>query len=468
MALPLKDLSCWIAGAAVLMAGCAPLARPEPERPLPVATHYDETSDGRQATLLAWRDYMTDPQLQTLIELALANNRDLRLAALRIEEARAAYGIQRTEQWPTLAAQADLSRTRTPADLNLTGRPLLGSQYQIGLGMASWEIDFWGRVRSLKDAALQNYLATEAAHHAATLALIGQVANSYLQLCELDERLALARRTTASRAESLRIFTRRVEVGATSRLNLTQVQTLYTQAQALGAQLEQARAAQAQALTLLVGATLALPARSLDLSAGFTPLASGLPAELLLARPDIAAAEHQLKAAQANIGAARAAFFPRIALTGSLGTASAELGGLFDSGSQAWTFTPSISLPLFDGGRRQLNLNLSEARREAAVASYEKTVQAAFRDVNDALSASRWLSEQLDIADTALAAQRERARLSQLRFDNGAAAFLDVLDAQRELLAAEQQQVQIRRALLSSQIGLYTALGGGSLTRATP
>ena len=238
---------------------------------------------------------------------------------------------------------------------------------------------------------------------------------------------------------------------------------MLTQAQALVAQLELARAQQAHALDLLVGAPVALaPAQGRLDALQMPPLQAGLPSDLLVQRPDITAAEHQLKAAHAHIGAARAAFFPRIALTSSLGTASAELGGLFDSGSQAWTFSPSITLPIFNGGRLRNNLQLSEVRRDIAVANYEKAVQAAFRDVADALAARQGLARQLAIAQDALAAQAERARLSQLRFDNGAAAFLDVLDAQRDLLVAEQQTVQLRRALLSSQVGLYAALGGGA------
>lgn len=454
--------------AAVLaLAGCASMAPPYTAPALPVAAHYpnDVNQDGAAAAAMGWRDYFTDARLQDLIEQALENNRDLRMAVLRVEEARATYGIQRTEQFPTIAAQAGSERAHVPADLSLTGKPALSSQYQVSLGLASWEIDFWGRVRSLRDAALENYLASDEARRAVTISLVAQVANSYLALCELDERIALARLTIASREESLRIFTRRVEVGSTSRLNLTQVQTLLNQAQALGAQLEQARAVQANALTLLAGVTLELPSASgrLDERQMLLPLQPGLPSDLLIRRPDIVAAEHQLKAANAQIGAARAAFFPRIALTGSFGTASAELDGLFAAGSRAWTFAPSITLPLFDAGRRSNNLSLAEARRDLAVANYEKTIQAAFRDVADALAARQWLAQQLLIAQAALTTQTERARLSQLRYDNGAAAYLDVLDAQRDLLVAEQQLVQIRRALLSSQVSLYAALGGGAL-----
>ena len=457
---------------ALLLTGCATLAPRYRTPALPVAPRYaaDAGPEGAADGSLEWHDYFTDPLLLTLIGQSLAHNRDLRTAVLRVQEARAAYGIQRAGQFPTLAAQGSLDRLRIPPIAGLTSDAETISAYQVGLGMASWEIDFWGRVRSLKAAALENYLATEAAQRAATVSLIAQVANSYLGLCELDERIVLARATIASRAETLRIFTRRVEVGSTSRLDLTQVQTLMSQAQILGAQLEQSRAAEVNTLTLLVGAPVDLPVvpDRLDDQHMLVELKPGLPSELLVHRPDILAAEHQLKAAHANIGAARAAFFPRVALTSSIGTVSNDLSGLFASGSEMWRFSPSISLPLFDGGQRRNNLTLAETRRDLAVANYEKTVQGAFRDVSDALSARHWLAEQVVIARDALAVQNERARLSKLRYDNGAAAFLEVLDAQRDLLSAEQQVVQLRRALLSSRVSLYAALGGGSTDQPTP
>lgn len=448
------------------LSGCVSMAPPYAAPALPVSSVYapETAQNGAPGAAIGWRDYFIDPQLQSLIQQALDNNRDLRTAVLRVEEARAVHGIQRSELFPTVGIQAGTDRSRTPADLNMTGKTLFASQFQVGLGMASWELDFWGRVRSLQDAALENYLATDAARRAAALGLVAQVANSYFRLREFDQRIALARQTIASRAESFRIFTRRVEVGATSRFSLTQVQTLLTQAQALGAQLEQERDAQFHALTLLVGTTIDLRPEydQLDEQNTLIHVRPGLPSDLLFQRPDIVAAEHQLKAANANIGAARAAFFPRIALTSSLGTASAELGGLFATGSLAWIFSPSISLPIFDGGLRSANLSLAEIRRDMSVANYEKTVQAAFRDVADALSARHWLARQVSIAQTALATQTERARLSQLRYDNGASAFLEVLDAQRDLLDAEQRFVQMRRALLTSHVSLYAALGGGS------
>ncbi|MDH2054509.1 efflux transporter outer membrane subunit [Achromobacter marplatensis] len=453
--------------ALLMAAGCVSMAPPYSRPALPVPAAYDAPA-ARPAELSAshipWRTYFSDPALQALIDTALANNRDLRTALARVQEARALYGIQRADQFPTVGVQADGTRARVPGDLNLTGQPQVSSQYQVGLGLASWELDFWGRVRSLKDAALQNYLATDAAAQAATLSLITQVADSYLTLRELDERLELTRETIASRAESLRIFRRRFEVGAISKLDLTQVETLWQQARALGADLERIRAEQAHALALLVGAPLNLPeqAEPLDDTAVMRELPAGLPSDLLVNRPDIVAAEHQLQAANANIGAARAAFLPSITLTGAFGTASAELDGLFSGASRAWNFAPSISLPIFDAGRRQSALDLAEARRDQAVAGYEKTIQAAFRDVSDALSARHWLAEQVEVLRATVAAQTERARLAQLRYDHGASPYLEVLDAQRDLLAAQQTLVQTRRALLSSRVGLYAALGGGT------
>ena len=450
----------------VLLAGCASMAPPYTQPALPVAAQYPENDPaGAQAADIAWQSYFADARLQAMIAQALASNRDVRIAALRVEEARAVYGIQRAEQFPTVALGAEGSRQRVPGDLSLTGRPMTNAQYQVGLNVNAWELDFWGRVRSLKDSALQTLLASDEARRAVDVALVAQVANGYLGLRELNERVALARATVDSRAESLRIFTRRFEVGSISKLDLTQVETLLSQALSLSAQLEQARAVQAHALAQLVGGPvdLAPDTRRFDDASVLQPLHAGLPSALLAQRPDLMAAEYQLRAAQANIGAARAAFFPTISLTAAYGTASSELSGLFDSGSGAWNFAPRLVLPIFDAGRIRANMDLAEVRRDVAVANYEKSVQGAFREVADALSNRRWLALQVDIGKTTLAAQSERARLAKLRYDNGAAPYLEVLDAQRDLLTVEQQLVQTRRALLSSQVSLYTALGGGAL-----
>ncbi|MDD2464044.1 MAG: efflux transporter outer membrane subunit [Desulfobulbus sp.] len=466
-----QHATCWLMLVLFFaLSGCGSMAPSYKQPPLPVAPLYPgapsvlPASSGQRAIATGWREYFTDQRLRRLINQALNNNRDLRLATLRVEEARATYGIQRADQFPSIGVGADAARSRVPGDLNTTGQSVVGSQYQAGLNLNSWELDFWGRVRSLKDAALENYLASDAARRAVTVSLISQVANGYLRLRELDERLMLARQTIASHTESLRIFQRRVEVGSTSQLDLTQVETLLQQAQALGAQLEQDRAFQANGLVLLVGQPVDFGpvATSFDDAEVLRIVRVGLPSELLIQRPDIVAAEHQLKAAHANIGAARAAFFPRIALTGSFGTASSELANLFGAGSRAWTFASNLSLPIFDGGRNWSNLDLAEVRRDQAVAVYERSIQSAFRDVADALAAQKGLTRQVQVLQATLAVQTKRAHLAKLRYDNGAAAFLEVLDAQRNLLDATQQLAQTRRALLSSRVDLYAALGGGA------
>jgi multidrug efflux system outer membrane protein len=449
---------------ALLFAGCAGPAAHVATPVMPVPDQYPgmDTLSSPPPASLNWREYFPDASLRALIAQALRGNRDLRVAALRVAEARQLWQLQHADALPAFAAQAGADRARVPADLSLTGRSMVTSQYQAGIA-ANWEPDFWGRFSSQDEAARQGYLASEEGRDAVTVLLVSQVVEAYLGLRELDERIAIANQTLASRAETLRIFKRRVEAGATSRLNLTQAQVLNDQAQLLAGQLSQMREQQFNALTLLVGEPVpplaaAGPLPDVTLLRELDP---GLPSGLLLGRPDIMAAEHRLLAANANIEAARAAFFPRVSLTGSFGTASAGLDGLFSAGSRAWTFSPAVSLPIFDGGRLRGNLRVTEARQAMAVANYEKAIQSAFRDVADALAACRWLAGQQAVADGTLAAQAERARLSQLRFENGAAAFLEVLDAQRDLLAARQQLVQLRRALLSSRVNLYAALGGG-------
>lgn len=451
---------------AMLASGCASMA-PEyvrPDAPVPVSYESAMTVEASAGAgqLLYWRDFFTDPLLQQLITSALDNNRDLRKALLRVEEARAAYGIQRSERLPDVNIGGQGSRARMPADLSPTGRSMVGSEYRAEVGLVSWELDLWGRVRSLEQSALESWLATDAASQAVQTMLVAEVANAYLMLRELDQRVAVTRETVASRERSYQIFQRRYAVGSTARLEVTQVQTLLTQAQAMLAQLELQHANQRNALRLLVGDAAMPLLRQAELRMpDLARVQPGLPSDLLARRPDIVAAEHRLRAANANIGAARAAYLPRIALTGSFGTASAELDNLFESGSKAWTFMPTISLPIFDGGRRRASLELSQVRRDMAVNDYEQSIQNAFRDVADALAASHWLTEQYAVQRVARDAQAERARLAQLRYDNGSAAYLEVLDAQRDLLDAEQQLIGTGRAVLSSRVSLYSALGGG-------
>jgi outer membrane protein, multidrug efflux system len=416
---------------------------------------------------LGWSQFFGDARLHELLALAMENNRSVRLAIQRVEEARALYGIQRADQLPTISTGFMGDRSRVPADLSLTGSAHTSSQYQATLNLNTWELDFWGRVRNLKDAALESYLATEEARRAVQSNLVAQVANAYLLERELDERLATAMQTLATRKESHRIMRRRAEEGAASRLDATQAEVLLNQALAELSLLERQREQGRNLLILLVGSPLEPEVRPLSqIEATFVRnIAPGLPSDLLLNRPDVLAAEHRLKAAHADIGAARAAFFPHIALTGSVGSASSELEGLFDSGSHLWNFRPSLSLPIFDGGRNQANLDLAEARRHLAVADYEQTVQAAFREVADALADRRWLTRQVAVQQAILATQIERTRLADLRYQSGAASYLEVLDAERERFAAEQALVQIRRALLASAVNLYSALGGGAAPR---
>ena len=451
-----------------LLAACTtPAGQQQPASDLLPAS-YAHSAGGSAAVIQSdsgWRDVFTDPGLQALIEQALDNNRDLRTAVLRVQEAQALYGIQRSEQIPSVGVMADGQRGRTPASLSPSQQAMVAGSYSVGLGVASWEIDFWGRIRHLSDAALQNYLATDAAQRALRISLVAEVANTWLLQREYDQRIEIARQSVSTRQESNRIYTRRYEVGASSLLELTQVRTLLTQAQALLEQLEQARERNGHALALLGGGPVDLTPRTglLDRQLKLRPVAAGLPSALLTQRPDIIAAEHQLAAAQAQIGAARAAFFPSISLTGMFGTASNELDGLFQGGSRTWSFMPSITLPIFTAGRLRNNLNLAEVRADMAVAHYEKTVQSAFRDVSDALSARHWLQRQLATQTQGLQAQRQRARLVRMRYDSGAVSYLEVLDAERSLLQAEQDHVVTQRQLLAAQIQLFAALGGGSL-----
>ncbi|WP_298015151.1 efflux transporter outer membrane subunit [uncultured Castellaniella sp.] len=463
-----------ILGAAGMLAlsACVNLAPATrlPAPPVADAWPADAETAPAPATTRAWRDldwanYFQDADMRRLISLALEHNRDLRLAGLRVREAEAAHRIQRADLSPSISIQGGVERSRVPGDLNPAGQPQIQSRSQVGIGLTHWEIDLWGRIRNLKDAALDDWLASDAARQAVRVALVRQVADSVLVLRELDQRAFLADEAVRNRRQSLEIFQRRKGAGSSSELELTQVRTLLIQAESLRVQLQQERAAAAHALTLLTGVANAgiAPAEAIDLeSMRLTRLEPGLPSEVLLSRPDIRAAEYQLRSAHARIGAARAAFLPRIALTSSTGSASAELDGLFGGGSRAWTFAPVIELPIFTAGRLRTTLDVTEVRRDMAVATYEKNIQTAFREVADALSARQGLAEQMDIQARMARTQAARAELAQLRYDSGAAPYLEVLDAQRDLLTAQQQLVQVRRAWLSSQVALYAALGGGA------
>lgn len=422
----------------------------------------------RKADGLDWKALFPDPRLQAVIDLALANNRDLRIAVARVEEARALYGVQRADRFP--GADVSLGRTasRTPAALSSTGRDFKVNRYDGNLNLLSFELDFWGRVANLSEAAKANFLASDEARRTVRMGLIADVANAYLTVQEMEERAALARETVRTRGETRKLVALRREVGVAGDLDFLQADGALETAKADLAAIERQRLQAANALTLLVGSALPAslpPARNLS-DQGIVPdLAADLPAAVLLRRPDVRAAEQRLIAANANIGAARAAFLPKIVLTGAFGSASPVLSGLFKAGTESWNFTPSLHQPLFDWGRTSGNLDVAEARKVVAVADYEKTIQTAFREVADLLAARDTLVEQLKAQDANRKSQDERLRLVDARYKAGISSNLEWLDAQRDSFTAQQSAVQVRRQLLSTTAQLYKALGGGDEAR---
>jgi multidrug efflux system outer membrane protein len=452
--------------AALLASGCSLMpAYERPASPVPEAYPAAAAEAGSQAAAdIGWRDFYADPRLRQVIELALANNRDLRVAVLNIESARAAYRIQRADLFPAISASGSGTAQRTPASLSQTGGASISHQYSAGIGFASYELDLFGRVRSQNEQALQSYFATEAASRSAQISLVAEVANAWLTLAADRERLTLAEETLKSRGESLALTQRRFELGAASQLSLSQAQSTVDSARADAAAYRAQVAKDRNALTLLAGAPVPdtlLPEQLSDSLNALPGLPAGVPSQLLERRPDIAQAEADLKAANANIGAARAAFFPRIALTASAGSASASLGDLFKAGSGTWSFGPSISLPLFDGGANRGNLKGAEVGRDIKVAQYEKSIQSAFREVADALAARGELGEQLAAQDSLVNSTAQSLQLSQARYTRGVDSYLEVLDAQRSLYAAQQSLIATRLARLSNSVTLYKALGGG-------
>lgn len=428
-------------------------------------------SDAQLVQQLPWWEFINEPTLRQIVHEALAYNRDLQLAVLRVSEAAATLQLRRAEQWPSVSVDGQSNRSRVPADLSPTQSTVLSADYGLTIGISSWELDLWGRIRHLKDAALEEFLAGSYAQHAVQATVVAEVIRTYLSLQTLDEQIHIAQQSIDSRQESFRIFKRRYELGASSLLELTQVETLLMQARVLLSQLKQERVDLAHALTVLVGKPVNFNAPGTiaqmsgtqgSANSTFKAIALGLPSEVLLQRPDIVAAEHKVKASNANIKAARAAYFPRIALTTAVGTMSSELSGLFEGGSGSWNFSPSISLPIFDGGTRVANLEVARVRAQMAVVDYEKAVQEAFREVSDALNHRARVAEQVNMGQRVVQIQQERARLAQLRYDSGAVNYLEVLDAQRELLTAQQQLAEDRGKLLMSEVELYNALGGGT------
>ncbi len=488
---------------ALLFSGCSLI--PSYQRPeAPVAATFPGTpaqvAGQPAASSVSWQSYFADARLQRLIGIALRNNRDLRIAVLNIEQARATYQIQRSAQFPVLNATASGVRQRP----SLAGNGIAQS-FTAGIGVSAWEVDIFGRIASLQDAALAQFLATDEARKAVQISLIGSVANGWLTLMADDELLELTRQTLQTRQESVRLNKLRFDGGVSSEIDFQLANGLAEAARATYAQQQRQRLLDENALVLLLGesvpadllpvvpiAPAAFPAgrpstsmsTSTPTASGAAPDASsvpmldtapnglaalaampelpiGLPSDLLERRPDIRQAEQLLLAANANIGAARAAFFPRIGLTSSIGSASNELSGLFKSGSQAWSFAPQITLPIFDAGRNHAGLDGAKVQRSIAVAQYDKSIQAAFREVSDALAGRATLGEQLRATRAQADAEAVRFKLSDLRFRNGIASALDLLDAQRSLFTAQQLAVQSRLLQLQNQVTLYKTLGGG-------
>jgi multidrug efflux system outer membrane protein len=452
--------------AALVLAGCTSLA-PDYQRPAaPVATAWPAAAADSSAAPVAdipWQRFFTDTRLRELIGQALANNRDLRIAALNIERARGLYRIERAGQWPTVMAGATSALQRTPADLSPGGRADTTRRHDLAIGISSYELDFFGRVRSLNDAALQQFLATEEARRSAQLSLVAEVANAWLALAADRERLQLARDTLRNQRDAQALVRARVDGGVASPIDLRRAQTTVEAARADLARFTTQVAQDENALALLVGAPLraeALPA-SLETASTLDTLPEGLPSQVLQRRPDIRAAEHRLQAANAHIGAARAAFFPSVTLTAGGGLASRGLSELFQGGAGAWSFMPQIVLPIFDGGRRRAALDVARTERDIAVTEYEGAIQRAFREVADALALRGTLGDQLDAQQSLVAATEDTFRLSDVRFRQGAQGYLEVLDSQREMYAARQALIGTRLTHLSNQVTLYKALGGG-------
>lgn len=460
-----------------LLAGCSMI--PTYQRPAaPVATDWPllkgltslpatgatgTTSATIAAADIEWQGFFSDPVLRQLIEVALLNNRDLRVAALTIAQARAQFQIRRADQFPTV--NGAITGARQP---NANGNGSITSVYTAGLAVTAYELDFFGRVSSLKDAALAQYLATEEGRKSAQISLIATVANTYLSLLADEELLAITQQTLATREASLKLSQLRFDNGVASELDLRLSESLTEAARAALAQLVRQRALDENALTLLIGQPITaalvpgLPeGKGLADASVMQDVPAGLPSDLLARRPDIRQAEQLLLSSNANIGAARAAFFPRISLTATAGSASSRLSGLFQSGTWGWTLAPQLLLPIFDAGRNAAGLDAAAAGRDIAIAQYEKSIQTAFREVADALAGRATLGEQLRASQAQTQAEATRFKLSDLRYQNGIASQLDLLDAQRALFAAQQAVVQTRLAQLQSQVILYKALGGG-------
>ncbi len=458
-------------GIVAVMGGCTMAPKyARPQAPVPAAWPGGPAykagiadTNGPSAADLPWREFFVDARLRKIIELALANNRDLRVAALTVEKTRAMYRIKRADLLPTLNVTGYGTKQQVFANIAAFEESVQLEYYTVNLGFSSYELDLFGRLRSLKARALEQYLATEQARRSMQISLVAEVAGAYLNLAADRERLRLARDTLDSQESTYELIQRRFEIGDASELELRQVQTRVDAARVDIARYTGLAAIDENALNLLAGATVPeeLMPRELGTMDALKDIRAGLPSAVLLRRPDILQAESQLKAANANIGAARAAFFPSIILTGSYGTMDDQLSGLFKAGSSVWAFTPQITLPIFDTGRNWANLDAAKADRDICVAQYEKAIQAAFREVADALAQRGTLLDQMQAQESLVDATAAAYRLSDARYLNGIDGYLAVLDSQRSLYGAQQGLIAVRLARLANLVALYKVLGGG-------
>ena len=453
--------------------------RPPP--PVPPLTAGAQGPDAQAAADVGWREFFPDPQLRELIALALANNRDLRVAVLDVQSAQARYRVQRAGLFPTIAANGTQVVERLPSDVSGGGGSTAGGSqtspaaggsisrfFDVGIGFTSYELDVFGRIRSLDHAALQQYFSSAETRRSVQLTLVAEVANAYLTVLADQTLLDITRDTLKNQSESYALIQRQFGAGTTTELALAQAETTVDTAQANLAQYERQIAEDRDALQLLLGAEIPGEVNfslGLDRETPVAELEEGIASDVLIRRPDVLAAEHQLQAANAQIGAARAAFFPSITLTGSYGTASNQLSGLFKGGSEAWSFSPQISVPLFTGGANLANLQSSKLTRDTAIAQYEKAIQTAFREVADALVARGTLDRQVAAQHKLQTASATAYRLADMRYRGGVDSYLAALDAQRSLYSAQQELTGVRLLRLQNLVTLYKALGGGVLER---
>jgi multidrug efflux system outer membrane protein len=452
---------------AVTLTACTLAPRYErPASPAPATYEGVEPAAASVATAdIAWSEFFPDAELKDLIRRALANNRDLRIATLNVEAARAQYRIRRADLVPSIDAVGTATNQRTPASVSPTGDSTLQRTYSAGIGVTAFELDLFGRVRSLRRQALEQYFSLEETRTAAQLLLVSEVANAWLTLIADRELLALAEETRASQHKSYELTKLRFDSGVSSEVELHRSESAWREAEVDIAQQKRRVVQDRNALALLVGESLPADvgtnSKPIEQQTFAQELPAGIPAELLTRRPDIRAAEHALKAANANVGAARAAFFPSIGLTGFYGNASDDLSALFQSGHASWSFTPVVRLPIFSGGANMAGLDLAHVRKRTEVARYEQSIQVAFREVADALIARSTLEEQLRAQESLTRAAEASYRLADVRYRGGVDSYLGALIAQRDLYAAQRQLIVTRLAGAANIVRLYQTLGGG-------